>query len=150
MSPTAAFMSRFTRIPQSKFYSLLPSLACVQVIASDDSVGAIAHLKKVKNLGKDTSNFAGLTRMWLDFFLLNEANMCAVVRSGFSVVSCATSARRFAEDGKLSTIVTTSDRETYMLPATTNDYPVCDKWTNARVSSRRPRSTVLSPSIKST
>ncbi len=67
--------------------------------------------------------------MWLDFFLLNEANMCAVVRSGFSVMACATSARRFAHDGRLTTVKTSSDRNNTNLPPQPQDYPACDSWT---------------------
>ncbi len=120
-----------------------------QIASSDDNVGIIDHLRGAEGGLKDLAQghsarenetviYAHLTRMWLDFLLLNEANMCAGIRSGFAIQPCATSARRFADNGMMYAVYTDSDRRKQKsgkarAAAKTDpiNYPVCDHWTTA-------------------
>ena len=66
----------------------------IVVNVAHSTTGIVRHIKF------DASGPA-MFRMWLDWFLLSEANACSIGASGFPETACKAAARRFLSHGKI-------------------------------------------------
>lgn len=86
-----------------RLLTLVQSFLKAQLLGSDLSLidmneGNVAHVAR-----HEGTNFSATAseRLWLDFFMLAEADACAYIRSGFARLPCAMSYRRALAHGSM-------------------------------------------------
>lgn len=67
----------------------------IPVSVAQSTAGEVKHIKFDKSR-------PAMFRMWLDWFLLSEANACSFGRSGFPLTACCAASRRFLSHGNIT------------------------------------------------